>query len=91
MSVGKYAQKPEVYGTHANPFVLGYGEIVDVVINNYDSGSHPMRKSLHLPSSTRPTNHIQIYTVMLPSSLPANPIHTPANLQAIHTPPCVGM
>lgn len=36
-----------VYGIHTNPWVLCYGELVEVVINNYDEGAHIMHLHGH--------------------------------------------
>lgn len=44
LTVGKDADDPRVYGVNANPFVLQYGKIIEVVINNIDSGAHPIRE-----------------------------------------------
>ncbi|KAE9369327.1 multicopper oxidase [Stipitochalara longipes BDJ] len=36
-----------IYGIGSNPFVVSYGEIVEVVINNFDTGSHPWHMHGH--------------------------------------------
>lgn len=41
LSVGKHnAKDPRVYG-QVNPIVVSYGDIVEVVLNNYDINGHP--------------------------------------------------
>ncbi|KUJ21486.1 multicopper oxidase [Mollisia scopiformis] len=32
---------PLIYGNGSNPFVVQYDQVVEIVINNYDTGSHP--------------------------------------------------
>lgn len=46
LTVGKDATDPRVYGVNANPFVLRYNKIIELVINNIDGGAHPIRKCL---------------------------------------------
>lgn len=41
LSAGDDAVDPAVYGTYAHPFVLKNDEIVQLVVNNLDSGRHP--------------------------------------------------
>jgi iron transport multicopper oxidase len=41
LSVGKDALDPSVYGNSTNTFVLRKGQIIEVVVNNYDTGGHP--------------------------------------------------
>ncbi|CEJ82224.1 Putative Iron transport multicopper oxidase FET3 [[Torrubiella] hemipterigena] len=47
MSAGDLATNPEVYGTYTHPFVLKKGEIVQIVVNNLDSGRHPFHLHGH--------------------------------------------
>ncbi|TKA61866.1 hypothetical protein B0A49_10885 [Cryomyces minteri] len=35
------AEKPQIYGVNSNAFVVKLGDVVEIVINNYDAGSHP--------------------------------------------------
>jgi iron transport multicopper oxidase len=42
LSAGKDALNPLVYGTHTNPFVINKGDLVEIIINNLDTGSHPI-------------------------------------------------
>lgn len=32
---------PAIYGANSNAFVVKQGDVVEIVINNYDPGSHP--------------------------------------------------
>jgi iron transport multicopper oxidase len=41
LSAGKDATNPKVYGVNSNPFVLEYGKVYEIVLNNYDGGAHP--------------------------------------------------
>ncbi|KAI1177757.1 multicopper oxidase [Nemania sp. FL0916] len=41
LSAGQNAWNPIVYGKNAIPFVIKHNDIVEVVINNYDTGPHP--------------------------------------------------
>ena len=47
LSVGKDATNPIVYGHAANAHVVDYNEIVEVVVNNFDSGGHPLHLHGH--------------------------------------------
>ena len=47
LSVGKDATNPIVYGHAANPQVLDYFDTVEVVVNNYDTGGHPLHLHGH--------------------------------------------
>jgi len=35
------ASNPRIYGVNSNSFVVKQGDVVEIVINNYDGGSHP--------------------------------------------------
>lgn len=41
LTSGNLAIDPRIYGDNINAFVLEYGEIVEIVVNNYDSNRHP--------------------------------------------------
>ncbi|KAK8856984.1 multicopper oxidase [Apiospora arundinis] len=41
LSVGSFAENPIVYGRNTNPSLIKSGEVVEVIINNHDDGSHP--------------------------------------------------
>ncbi|KAH9907865.1 Cupredoxin [Xylariomycetidae sp. FL2044] len=47
LSAGELATDPTVYGSFTNSFVLEKGEIVQVVVNNLDSGRHPFHLHGH--------------------------------------------
>jgi len=47
LSVGNYSTNPLVYGVNTNPFVLQYGEIIELVINNRHENLHPMHLHGH--------------------------------------------
>ena len=47
LSVGKDATNPIVYGKATNPQVLKYYDVVEVVVNNFDSGGHPVHLHGH--------------------------------------------
>ncbi|KAK3939678.1 Cupredoxin [Diplogelasinospora grovesii] len=41
LSTGKSASNPLVYGVNSIPFVIKHNDVVEVIINNHDSGGHP--------------------------------------------------
>ncbi|KAI0550600.1 multicopper oxidase [Xylaria curta] len=41
LSAGSNAWNPLVYGVNSIPFVIKQNQIVEVIINNYDTGGHP--------------------------------------------------
>lgn len=47
LSSGKHGNNPAIYGSNVNAFVLEYGEVVEVVLNNYDDGRHPFHLHGH--------------------------------------------
>ncbi|KKK23677.1 ferrooxidoreductase Fet3, partial [Aspergillus rambellii] len=47
MSTGLAATEPVIYGPNTNAFILRKGDIVDVVLNNDDSGKHPFHLHGH--------------------------------------------
>lgn len=49
MSAGKYAVYPEIYGVNANAYVLEYDTVIEIVINNHDTGFHPIHTHGHAP------------------------------------------
>lgn len=79
-SSGNLATNPLIYGTNTNTFVLQYGEIVEIVLNNMDPGLHPFHLHGHIfqlisrSEGTEDEEEPQIYD-------PSNPDHTnfPAN------------
>jgi iron transport multicopper oxidase len=47
LSSGDLATNPQVYGTYTHSFVLEKNEIVQIVVNNLDSGKHPFHLHGH--------------------------------------------
>jgi iron transport multicopper oxidase len=47
LSTGKDALNPVVYGNATNTFILRQGQIIDLVVNNYDDGGHPFHLHGH--------------------------------------------
>jgi iron transport multicopper oxidase len=47
MTVGAAAENPVVYGINANAFVVKGGQLIEIVINNYDTGGHPIHLHGH--------------------------------------------
>ena len=47
LSVGRDAQNPAVYGVNSNTFVVKHNEIVEIVLNNLDDGTHPFHLHGH--------------------------------------------
>lgn len=47
LSAGELATNPTVYGEYTHPFVLEKGEVVEIVLNNLDSGRHPFHLHGH--------------------------------------------
>lgn len=41
------ANNPLIYGVNSNPYVLQMGEIVELLITNYDGGAHPFHLHSH--------------------------------------------
>ncbi|OCK83102.1 multicopper oxidase [Lepidopterella palustris CBS 459.81] len=48
LTTGQNALNPAVYGPGVNPFVLRYGQVIELVINNLDTGGHPMHLHGHV-------------------------------------------
>ena len=47
LTVGNYSTDPVVYGVNSNPFVLNYGEVIELVVNNKHENLHPMHLHGH--------------------------------------------
>ncbi|KAF9885646.1 hypothetical protein FE257_012737 [Aspergillus nanangensis] len=47
LSTGPAATDPAIYGTNTHAFVLGKGDIIDLVLNNDDTGKHPFHLHGH--------------------------------------------
>ncbi|KAK5634915.1 hypothetical protein RRF57_010627 [Xylaria bambusicola] len=41
LSAGSNAWNPLVYGVNSVPFVIKHGQVVEIIINNFDTGGHP--------------------------------------------------
>ena len=41
LSAGLLASNPKIYGVNSNPYVLNFGEVVEIVLINNDGGHHP--------------------------------------------------
>lgn len=48
LSAGELATNPTIYGKDSPAYVLGYGEIIDIVLNNDDTGRHPFHLHGHV-------------------------------------------
>lgn len=47
LTTGSAASNPIIYGTDTNPFVLKKNDIVDIILNNDDTGKHPFHLHGH--------------------------------------------
>ncbi|KAL7276175.1 hypothetical protein RUND412_000868 [Rhizina undulata] len=47
LSAGALATDPTVYGGYTNSFVLGHNQIIEIVLNNLDTGKHPFHLHGH--------------------------------------------
>ena len=47
LSAGDLVTNSQVYGEYTNPFILNHNDIIEVVLNNNDSGSHPFHLHGH--------------------------------------------
>ncbi|KAJ5159865.1 Iron transport multicopper oxidase fetC [Penicillium canariense] len=47
MSAGELATNSEVYGDYTHPMVLGHNQVVEIILNNGDGGSHPFHLHGH--------------------------------------------
>lgn len=41
LTTGANATDASIYGVNTNPFVLKYNEVIEIVLNNLDTGKHP--------------------------------------------------
>lgn len=48
MTTGTYATNAAVYGEYSHPFVLTQNQVVEIVINNADTGKHPFHLHGHV-------------------------------------------
>lgn len=49
LSTGSAASNASIYGANTNSMVIEYGQLVEVVINNYDAGAHIIHIHGHAP------------------------------------------
>ncbi len=47
LTSGGLATNPTVYGTYTHSYVLEKGQVVEIRINNVDSGTHPLHLHGH--------------------------------------------
>ncbi|KND94156.1 Iron transport multicopper oxidase FET3 [Tolypocladium ophioglossoides CBS 100239] len=47
LSAGDLVANPAIYGEYSHPFVLNKGEVVQIVVNNLDTGRHPFHLHGH--------------------------------------------
>ncbi|KAL2871455.1 putative ferrooxidoreductase Fet3 [Aspergillus lucknowensis] len=47
LTAGDLATTPQVYGEYTNPFILPHNSVVEVILNNRDTGSHPFHLHGH--------------------------------------------
>ncbi|CAI7624527.1 unnamed protein product [Penicillium manginii] len=47
ISSGNYSTNAEVYGEFTHPFVLEHNQVIEVILNNQDTGSHPFHLHGH--------------------------------------------
>jgi len=47
LTAGELATDPAVYGEYTHPFVLERGQVVQIIVNNIDSGKHPFHLHGH--------------------------------------------
>ena len=43
----KWSSNSKIYGTNTNSFVLNNGNLIEIVINNFDGGQHPLHAHGH--------------------------------------------
>ncbi|KAG5457489.1 MAG: Cupredoxin [Olpidium bornovanus] len=48
LTMGEDAANPVVYGRHTNAFVINHGEEIELVVNNWDEGTHPFHLHGHV-------------------------------------------
>jgi iron transport multicopper oxidase len=47
MSTGDNATNPTIYGVNTHPYILEKNQVVDIVVNNLDTGKHPFHLHGH--------------------------------------------
>jgi iron transport multicopper oxidase len=49
LTTGEAASNASIYGTHANAMAVEFGQLVEIVVNNYDTGAHVIHIHGHQP------------------------------------------
>ena len=49
LTTGEAASNASIYGSNTNAMIADYGQLVEIVINNYDTGAHVMHIHGHAP------------------------------------------
>ncbi|KAL2443877.1 Iron transport multicopper oxidase fetC [Exophiala dermatitidis] len=76
MSAGTLATNSEVYGDNTQPFILDHMDVIEVILNNNDTGAHPFHLHGHnfQVISRTPSYGDNFYTYGdLPEPVPFNP------------------
>ncbi|KAL2046495.1 hypothetical protein ABVK25_011830 [Lepraria finkii] len=47
LDAGNQATNPVIYGEYANPYIVSHNDVVEIVVNNGDSGGHPIHMHGH--------------------------------------------
>ncbi|KAF9888558.1 ferroxidase fet3 [Aspergillus nanangensis] len=47
LSSGEYATNAQVYGEYTHPFILEQNQVIEIILNNQDTGSHPFHLHGH--------------------------------------------
>ena len=47
LSAGNEATNPVIYGETSNAQIVNYNDVVEIVINNFDTGGHPIHMHGH--------------------------------------------
>ena len=47
LTTGPHASNPAVYGVNTNTFILEHNQIIEVILNNHDTGKHPFHLHGH--------------------------------------------
>ena len=50
LDAGNQATNPVIYGEYANPYIVSQNDVVEIVVNNGDSGGHPIHMRTYLRS-----------------------------------------
>jgi iron transport multicopper oxidase len=75
LSTGASASNPEIYGVNTNAFVLKADEVVEIVVNNVDTGRHPLHLHGHaFQTVVRSAEEAGIYNGSGSVELPAIPM-----------------